>query len=63
MWYIEFLQNRQLIKPGVEKHDLEELQGVGGLKALRVEVNFEMASLKDETIELSETTSQQLIGK
>lgn len=63
MEYIEFLQNQQLIKPGVEKHDLEELQGVVGLKALRVDVNFETAPPKDETIELSETTSQQLIGK
>lgn len=39
--YIEFLQNKNLLKPGIEKHDLEELQGVSGLKALRVDVNFD----------------------
>lgn len=39
--YIDFLQSKNLLKPGVEQHDLEELQGVIGLKALRVEVNFD----------------------
>jgi hypothetical protein len=41
MEYIEFLQNKNLLKEGVEQHDLEELQGVIGLKALRVDVNFD----------------------
>lgn len=64
MEYIEFLQNQKLIKPGVEKFDLEELQGVIGLKALRVDVNFDHPSLKTEAkVELSNTTSQELIGK
>jgi hypothetical protein len=63
MEYIEFLQNQQLIKPGVEKHELEELQGVVGLKALRVDVNLDSVVSKEEKIELSETTTQQLIGK
>ena len=62
--YIEFLQNQQLIKPGVEQLDLEELQGVVGLKALRVDVNFEIEQKPAEPrIELSTTTTQQLIGK
>jgi hypothetical protein len=39
--YIEFLQNKNLLKPGIEKLELEELQGVTGLKALRVEVELE----------------------
>ena len=39
--YIEFLQDHGLLKPGVEHHDLEELQGVVGLKALRAEINFD----------------------
>jgi hypothetical protein len=61
--YIEFLQNQKLIKPGVEQLDLEELQGVVGLKALRVDVNFETDHKPVETkIELSNTTSDQLIG-
>ena len=61
--YIEFLQNQNLLKPGIEKHDLEELQGVIGLKALRVEVNFEEEVKSTTNIELSKTTTDQLIGK
>lgn len=61
--YIEFLQNQKLLKPGIEKHDLEELQGVIGLKALRVDVNFDDLSSDEKKIELSETTSKQLLGK
>lgn len=63
MEYIEFLQNQNLLKPGTEHHDLEELQGVVGLKALRVEVNMDHEQKHDSKIELSNTTSQQLIGK
>ncbi len=63
MEYIEFLQNQNLLKQGVEQWDLEELQGVVGLKALRVEVNFEHDHKHDAKIELSNTTTQQLIGK
>jgi hypothetical protein len=61
--YIEFLQNKSLLKPGIEKHDLEELQGVIGLKALRVEVNFDDPASGEQKVELSQTTSQQLLGK
>ena len=61
--YIEFLQNKKLIKPGIERHDLEELQGVIGLKALRVDVNFDDALKTETTVELSNTTSEQLLGK
>ncbi|HMU44761.1 MAG TPA: hypothetical protein PKC72_00270 [Chitinophagaceae bacterium] len=60
--YIEFLQNKNLIKPGIEKHDLEELQGVVGLKALRVDICFDDDSEGEKKIELSNTTSQQLLG-
>lgn len=41
MEYIRFLQNQKLLNPAIEELELEELQGVPGLKALRVEVNFE----------------------
>ncbi len=61
--YIEFLQNKQLLKNGIEKLDLEELQGVVGLKALRVDVNFDESPKGDKKIELSTTTSDQLLGK
>jgi hypothetical protein len=60
--YIEFLQNQNLIKPGIEQHDLEELQGVVGLKALRVDINFDETP-PQKKIELSAITSGQLIGK
>ena len=62
MEYIEFLQNQHLLKPGIEKHDLEELQGVVGLKALRADINFEDEA-KPSNVELSKTTTEQLIGK
>ena len=37
--YIEYLQTRGLLKADIEKMDLEDLQGVSGLKGLRVAVN------------------------
>jgi hypothetical protein len=61
--YIEFLQNKKLLKPGIEKHDLEELQGVIGLKALRVDVCFDDDPPAERKVELSNTTSQELLGK
>ena len=63
MEYIEFLQNLKLIKPGVEKFDLEELQGVVGLKALRVDINFDADTKQDGKVELSNTTTEHLLGK
>ncbi|HXL58374.1 MAG TPA: hypothetical protein VN958_19060, partial [Chitinophagaceae bacterium] len=39
--YIEFLQNKNILKPGIEMLELEELQGVKGMKALRVDINLE----------------------
>ena len=60
--YIEFLQTRKLLKPGVEKIELEELQGVLGLKALRVEVNYDSTKPESKNLELSSLTSKQLIG-
>ncbi|WP_439880042.1 GAF domain-containing protein [Pontibacter sp. MBLB2868] len=38
--YIEFLQSEGYIDKHVERLDLEEMQGVQGLKALRIEINF-----------------------
>lgn len=60
--YIEFLQNKGLLKPGIENHDLEELQGVVGLKALRVDVNFDNLPHSEKKVELSNTTSRQLLS-
>ena len=61
--YIEFLQSKKLLKEGIEKFDLEELQGVSGLKALRVDVNFEEPGQPEAKVELSNTTSGHLLGK
>jgi len=38
--YIEFCQNKNLLKPGLEMLELEELQGIKGLKAIRVDINL-----------------------
>jgi hypothetical protein len=40
--YIKFLQSKNYLKDTVEDVALDELQGVSGLRALRVEVNFSM---------------------
>ncbi|NSL90040.1 hypothetical protein [Chitinophaga solisilvae] len=39
--YITFLQSKNILLPDVEMLDLEELQGVSGLKAIRVKVNLD----------------------
>ena len=39
--YIEFLQNKKILKPDIEFLELEELQGVKGLKAMRVDINLD----------------------
>ncbi|MFN3667463.1 MAG: GAF domain-containing protein, partial [Sediminibacterium sp.] len=39
--YIEFLQNQRMLLHDLEQLELEELQGVVGLKALRVSINME----------------------
>jgi hypothetical protein len=38
--YIEFLQKEGLLTENVEHFELEDTQGISGLKAIRVEVNF-----------------------
>jgi hypothetical protein len=42
--YIDYLQSQGLLRGEVERLELEELQGVSGLKALRVGVNLEVES-------------------
>ena len=38
--YLDYLQDRGLLEPEVEELELEELQGVKGLLALRVKVKM-----------------------
>jgi len=62
--YIEFLQNKNLLKPGIEKHELEELQGVSGLKALRVDINFDDLPAAEKKADPSiMKTNQQVLQK
>lgn len=61
MEYIEFLQNLNLLKPGVEQLELEELQGVIGLKALRVDVELDESIKAEPKVELSSTTTSDLL--
>ena len=54
MEYIEYLQSQQLLVGDVENFELEDLQGVSGLKALRVSINLEdKAEEKKEIRKLS----------
>jgi hypothetical protein len=46
--YIMFLQSKNLLMPGIEYLELEELQGVAGLKALRVNINLQDSVAKTE---------------
>ncbi len=48
--YIDFLKNKQLLKGTVQEFELEELQGVSGLKGLRVAINFEEEQLKENSV-------------
>ncbi|HJS54242.1 MAG TPA: hypothetical protein VJ765_06850 [Chitinophagaceae bacterium] len=59
--YIEFLQNQKLLKPGIEHHDLEELQGVVGLRGLRVDIQYEDDATSAKTPPLSSVTDEQLL--
>ena len=42
MKYIKYLQSNNYLLPQVEKVDIEDLQGISGLKALRVHVNYNL---------------------
>ena len=63
MGYIEFMQNKNLIKPGIEKLDLEDMQGVTGMKSLRIEVNYDDPEAATKKAKLSQIISGQLVEK
>ena len=48
MEYIDFFQKRQLLTGPVERLDLEELQGISGLKALRVPIILHSVAEEEE---------------
>ncbi len=60
--YIEYLQNENLIIGEVEHLELEEMQGISGLKGLRFEVNYAYEP-PAQKVELSKVTSKQLLRK
>lgn len=53
--FIQFLQNKQQLGTEIEQLDLEEMQGVYGLKALRVTV---LPTQQKENLEISELISK-----
>ncbi len=53
--YLEFLASKGYLKNGFEDFELEDLQGVSGLKALRVEVSYEGKIAVDELIKEMES--------
>jgi hypothetical protein len=61
MEYIEFLQGHKLLKTGVENLELEELQGVIGLRALRVEVDLDEITRPEAKLELSSATTSDIL--
>jgi len=42
--YIHFLQSKKILEEGIDMLDIEDLQGVSGLKALRVKVSYDILS-------------------
>ena len=44
MKYIKYLQSKNYLLETVEKLEIEDLQGIFGLRALRVEINYESIS-------------------
>lgn len=60
--FIEFLQHEKLLGDQIEHLDLEDTQGISGLKAVRVNIILHGDSTPPK-VELSKTTSQQLLRK
>ena len=60
--YIEFLQAEKLLTEEIEHLELEDTQGISGLKAIRVGVNY-ANNQEGSKVELSKVTSQQLLRK
>jgi hypothetical protein len=60
--FIEYLQNEKLLGFELEHLDLEDTQGISGLKAVRVNVVLPSDNSSQKP-ELSKTTSKQLLTK
>lgn len=42
--YIKYLQHKKILEPAIEQFEVEDLQGVSGLRAIRVKVINNTAS-------------------
>lgn len=60
--FIEYLQNEKLLGSELEHLELEDTQGISGLKAVRVNVLLQQDA-PSQRPELSKTTMQQLLRK
>ncbi len=61
--YIEFLQAEGVLGENVEQLDLEDTQGISGLKAVRVEVNLNAENTITPKEAFSRVTSEGLLRK
>lgn len=61
--YVHYLQNENLLTEKIEHLDLEDTQGISGLKAIRVDVNLTSSEGNNGKVELSKVTTQQLLRK
>ncbi len=61
--YIDYLQHEGWLTGEPEHLELEELQGISGMKAIRIAVNMDAESPAIKQVELSKLTSQQLLRK
>ena len=60
--YIEFLQHEGLLGENVEHLDLEDTQGISGLKAIRVDVNLTSESTMTPKEAFARVTSEGLLS-
>ncbi|WP_196892331.1 GAF domain-containing protein [Aureivirga marina] len=49
--YIQFLQSKNYLKKDIEFLDIEDLQGIVGLKALRVKINYDKSIIEPISID------------
>jgi hypothetical protein len=57
--YIKFLQFKGILEPTIEQFDVEELQGVSGLKAIRIKVS----NIVDSNCHHKSYTYQELLDE
>jgi len=63
MEYVEFLQSEKLLGSNLEHFDLEDTQGISGLKAIRIDVNLSNEEAEAPRAEYTRLSSKQLMRK